>query len=288
MYIKDFTLEQVGDATGQNCPVKVQWTFGSAVPQRVEIYEDVASNVTLSTSFGQVTIVDRQPNTVTVWMPAGRARLDIALVPRRLDSNGAPLTEMPDAEGVMRKWYEHKLVRSITTRGNDVMPPPSGLSPPEIREVEATLARAEVVSLPTGNPLVSSIVVKHPPKLKVTWVAGRSYYAYLVRWESNDPLGRSGNNPNGVDADQDGASGSFVLSGAIPGVQYSFNVKGRSDNTWGSNPKYSDWSTPKMGVVPQLTSLLAYLRESNIDPAGGVRRYLLADAGSVRSFMQLA
>ena len=291
MYITAITLEQVGEATGPTCLVRVRWTFGPRIPDLVEVYEDVHSDVTLSTPLGSVHIEGRGPTEVTLSVQAGHLQLRIAVAPRLLDDNGTRLAEMPDAEGEPHAWHAFKVTGVITTvasAGTGTVVPDPPKPAPTIREVVSLPAAVQVLSLPLP-PIgpATPTVVKLGHRIRVRWHALHEHDKFLVAWTTNDPT-RPGN-PRGVTVDEDGKSGTYVLHGTRPGVEYSFNVKGGSRDFFDWVFTYTDWSPP-MAVVarPNLRGLRDYLLASDIDPADGVRRYLLADAGSVRSFMQLA
>jgi hypothetical protein len=73
----------------------------------------------------------------------------------------------------------------------------------------------------------------------------------------------------------------------MPGLEYEFSVKGRGAGL-GIFVYYSEWSLPKRVVADEnLTSLRQYLLLSGLKATNGIRQYLFADSGSLRSFMQL-
>jgi hypothetical protein len=282
MYITTITLEQVGEATGSTCPVRVRWTFGHQIPDLVEVYEDVHSDVILSTLRGSVHIEGRGPTEVTLPLPAGHPMLHIAVAPRLLDDNGTPLTQMPDAEGELHAWHAFKVTGVITTTtSQDPAPPPE---PEPIPTLADPVSFPAVVQVLPGMPLVAKL----GGRIRVQWTAARDYDRYELSWTTNHPIGLGGN-VAGMVVDVDGPSGSFVLHDAIAGLEYSFRVKGVATGFLGLDPTRSDWSPPRSVVArANLRGLREYMTASGLDPAAGVRRYLLADAGSVRSFMQLA
>jgi hypothetical protein len=282
MYITTITLEQVGEASGSKCPVRVRWTFGPRIPDLVEVYEDVHSDVTPSTLLGSVHIEGRGPTEVTLPLPAGHPRLHIAVVPRLLDDDGSPLAKMPDAQGEQHAWHAFKVTGVITTTARqDPEPPPE---PEPIPALADPVSFPAVVQVLPGMPLLAKL----GGRIRVQWTAARDYDRYELSWTTNHPIGLGGN-VAGMVVDGDGASGSFVLHDAIAGLEYAFAVRGVATGFLGLDPTRSDWSPPRRVVArAKLRGLREYAIASGLDPAAGVRRYLLADAGSVRSFMQLA
>lgn len=287
MYIVSFTLEQVGRASGSVCPVKVEWIFGPKLPDVVEVYRGHPSNAELVARVAIEGARDRTSTTVS--LPAG-APVMVAVCPRLLDDEGTLQDTQPDAQGVARDWVSFALLDSIMTvasEGTGTVVPDPPKAAPTINEVVSLPAAAQVLSLPPP-PIgpATPMVVKVGHRIRVRWHALHEHDKFLVGWTTNDPAHPG--NPRGITVDEDGKSGTYVLAGAHPGVEYSFNVKGGSRDFLDWVFTYTDWSPPVAVVArPSLRGLREYLLASDIDPAGGVRRYLLADAGSVRSFMQL-
>lgn len=288
MYITSFTLEQVGPARGLVCPVKIEWVFGPKLPDVVEVYRGHPSN---AEPVAQVVIDgDDDRTSTTVTLPAGAPVL-VAVCPRLRDDEGTPQDMQPDAHGVPRDWVSFALLDTITTvasEGTGTVVPDPPKAAPTIREVVSLPAAVQVLSLslpPLGPATPTVVKVGH--RIRVRWHSLHEHDKFLVGWTTNDPT-RPGN-PRGDTVDEDGKSGTYVLHGTSPGVEYSFNVKGGSRGFLDWVFTYTDWSPPVAVVArPSLRGLREYLQASDIDPVGGVRRYLLADAGSVRSFMQLA
>lgn len=286
MYITSFTLEQVGPARGLMCPVKIEWVFGPKLPDVVEVYRGHPSN---AEPMAQVVIDDKDDRTsTTITLPAGAPEL-VAVCPRLRGDDGRLQDTLPDAQGVARDWVAFALLGTITTvasAGTGTVVPDPPKAAPSISEVVSLPPAVQVLPLPpigAGTPMV----VKVGHRIRVRWHALHEHDKFLVAWTTNDPT-RPGNR-RGVTVDEDGKSGTYVLDGTSPGVEYSFNVKGGSRDVLDWVFTYTDWSPPVAVVArPSLRGLREYLRASGIDPAGGARRYLLADAGSVRSFMQLA
>lgn len=286
MYITSFTLEQVGPARGLMCPVKIEWVFGPKLPDVVEVYRGHPSN---AEPMAQVVIDDKDDRTsTTITLPAGAPEL-VAVCPRLRGDDGRLQDTLPDAQGVARDWVAFALLDTITTvasAGTGTVIPDPPKAAPSISEVVSLPPAVQVLSLPpigAGTPMV----VKVGHRIRVRWHALHEHDKFLVAWTTNDPT-RPGNR-RGVTVDEDGKSGTYVLDGTSPGVEYLFNVKGGSRDVLDWVFTYTDWSPPVAVVArPSLRGLREYLRASGIDPAGGARRYLLADAGSVRSFMQLA
>lgn len=288
MYIKSMTLTVAGEASGLTCPVTVEWTFGKKRPDVIEVYQGHPS---AAGRLAQVHIdEDGTPTSTTVQLPAGQPAVVVFVSPRLLDDTGTLEDTMPDARGTEWDWQSFALSGTIATPARpgtgEVKVPPR--RPPTITRLETAPPVVRVLPpLPPLPPLPLNLpaVVKVPGRIRVHWIAGDDFGKFLVRWVSNDPFGR-GNNPLGMDVEKGGRSGVYELKGAIPGVEYSFNVKGG----WGwPGWRYTDWSAPLHTMAqPNLRGLRAYLLASGIDPAAGVRRYLQADGGSVRSFMQLS
>lgn len=285
MYITSVSLTVVGQASGLTCPVKVEWTFGTKTPDVVEVYQ---GHLSAAERLAQVHIDDEdKPTSTTVQLPAGQPAVTVFASPRLLDDSGTLEDTMPDARGVERDWQSFALSVTIATPARqgtgEVKVPPR--RPPTITRLDTAPPVVRVLPPLPPLPVTLPNVVKVPGRIRVHWIAGDDFGKYLVRWVSNDPFGR-GNNPLGMDVEKGGRSGVYELVGAIPGVEYSFNVKGG----WGwPGWRYTEWSEPVRTIAqPNLRGLRAYLLASGIDPASGVRRYLEADGGSVRSFMQLS
>jgi hypothetical protein len=285
MYIASLSLTVQGEATGLVCPVKVEWSFGPKTPDLVEVYlSDPGQG---AERLAQVQIdEDRTPTATTVTLPAGQPAVRVFAAPRLLDDTGTPEDLMPDAAGVPRDWQAFALSATVATPARqgtgEVKVPPRAA--PSIDRLELLPPRVLLVAPPSpvaSNPV---LVVKLPSRIRVHWSAADDFGKYLVRWVTSDPRHRP-DNPQGVDIEKGGRSGVYELKGAIPGLDYWFNVKGG----WGwPVPHYTDWSSAQRTLAhPPFRGLREYLRVSGIDPSAGVRRYLQGDGGSVRSFMQL-
>lgn len=284
MYIESIELEQIGEATGLTCEVLVRWTFGDDRVARVQIYRGPLGN---AEPLRSEDIEAGKPTSTTVTVPSGHPQVEIFVCPRLVDDEGVPTDLMPDDHGEQRDWQAFAVARTIATRARQGTGEVHAEAKPAPTITGLTTIPAAVGLLPAVPGTSGTLVAKVPNRIRVHWIAGDDLDKYLVRWVSNDPRGR-GNNPKGVDAEQDGKSGSFVLEGTIPGVEYSFNVKGAENTFLGNFPRYTDWSGSRSVVAqPNLTGLRAYLLHSGLDPRAGVRRYLAADGGRVRAFMQL-
>lgn len=285
MYITSVSLTVVGEASGLTCPVKVEWTFGTKTPDVIEVYQ---GHLSAAERLAQVHIDDdRTPTSTTVQLPAGQPAVTVFASPRLRDDTGTLEDTMPDGNGVARDWQSFALSVTIATPARqgtgEVKVPPKPA--PTITRLETVPPVVRVVPPLPPLPVTQPGVVKVPGRIRVHWMAGDDFGKYLVRWVTDHPSGL-GNNPMGVDVEKGGRSGVYELKGAIPGVAYSFNVKGGWGWPW---YRYTDWSQPLHTIAqPHLRGLRAYLLASGIDPATGVRRYVQADGGSVRSFMQLS
>jgi hypothetical protein len=322
MYITSMQLKVVGDVRGLTCPVEVEWTFGPQKPDVIEVYLGQLGST--AARLAQVHIKNnRSPASTTVELPAGQPAVTVFASPRLLDETSTPTDNMPDGKGIPQSWESFALSATITlpvredTGGANVKPrsapfiaipttpitipttppitdpvmpgpgkPRFGLPPaPTITSLETVPPTARFVPpLPT-LPATQSGVVKVAGQIRVHWMAWDDFGKYRVQWKTDDPPGQA-SNPMEVDVEKGGRSGVYELKGTIPGVTYSITVQGgwagKIEAAWSikSNPKH-------IIAHPHLRGLRAYLVASGIDPAAGVRRYLLADRGSVRAFMQL-
>lgn len=285
MYIESIELEQTAEATGLTCTVEVRWTFGDQDVDLVEVYRGPLDN---AEKLASVSIKGGKPTSTKVELPAGNPQVTVFVCPRLVDHTTLEDT-MPDEAGTQRSWETFAVSRTIATRAA----PGAGTVkrkvklPPTITSV-TTIPAALGVSL-VLHPVSGLPFTKVPNRIRVFWL-GDDFDEYTVRWMTNHPI-QIGSNDKGVEVEpqDDDRSGLFVLHGAIPGLTYTFRVKGTDDPLIGSDTE-SDWSTPVSFVAqPNLTGLRAYLVHSGVDPRGGVRRWLAAeDAGRVRRFMQLA
>lgn len=315
MYITSMQLKVVGEVRGLTCPVEVEWTFGPQKPDVIEIY--LGQLGSLAARLAQVHLNnDRSPASTTVELPAGQPAVTVFASPRLLDETSSPREKMPDDKGIPQSWESFALSATIQIPAREdtgganvkprsappitipttppitdpVMPEPGkprfGPPPaPTITSLETVPPTAQLVPPLPALPATQSGVVKVPGQIRVHWMARDDFGKYRVRWTTDDPSGQ-GRNPMEVDIEKGGRSGVYELKGTIPGLTYLFNVQGG----WAglSEASWSSWSELKHIIAhPHLRGLRAYLVASGIDPAAGVRRYLSADRGSVRAFMQL-
>ena len=315
MYITSMQLKVVGEVGGLTCPVEVEWTFGPQKPDVIEVYLGQLGSI--AARLAQVHINNnRSPASTTVELPAGQPAVTVFASPRLLDETSTPTDNMPDDKGIPQSWESFALSATIKIPAREdtgvlnvkprsapsitipttppitdpVMPEPGkprfGLPPaPTITSLETLPPTARFVPPLPALPATQSGVVKVPGQIRVHWMAEVNFGKYRVGWKKDVPPGQA-SNPMGVDVEKGGRSGVCELKGTIPGVTYLINVQGG----WAGldEAAWSIWSKPKPIIAhPHLRGLRAYLVASGIDPAAGVRRYLLADRGSVRAFMQL-
>lgn len=315
MYITSLQLKVVGEVRGLTCPVEVEWTFGPLKTDVIEVYLGQLGST--SARLAQVHLNNnRSPTSITVELPAGQPAVTVFASPRLLDKTSKVQDKMPDGQGVPLSWESFALSAiiptparqstdetSLTPRSAPAITIPttppipdqvtiwpdsprrfSTPTEPTITSLEAVPPTAQVVPPLPALPATQSGVVKVPGQIRVHWTAQDDFGKFRVRWRTDDPSGQ-GSNPREVDVEKGGRSGVYELKGTIPGVTYSFNVQGGwaglSESSW------SFWSKSKNIIAHPLRGLRAYLVASGIDPAAGVRRYLSADRGSVRAFMQL-
>jgi hypothetical protein len=319
MYITSMQLKVVGEVRGLTCPVEVEWTIGPQKPDFIEVYLGQLGST--AARLAQVHINNNlSPASTTVELPAGQPALTVFASPRLLDETSTPTDNMPDGRGIPQSWESFALSATITiparedTGGANVKPrsapsitipttpinipitPPitepvvpwpsfGPLSAPTITSLETVPPTVRFVPpLPT-LPATQSGVVKVPGQIRVHWMASAVFGKYRVGWKKDVPPGQA-SNPMGVVVEKGGRSGVYEIKGTIPGVTYLITVEGgwvgKTEDAW------SNQSEPeRITAHPHLRGLRAYLVASGIDPAAGVRRYLLADRGSVRAFMQL-
>jgi hypothetical protein len=271
MYLTSLNIKQVGEASGLTCPVLVEWSYGDRLPDVVEIYADDARKVQFDVKNSQ------QQTSTTVSLAAGTV-VRVSVCPRLVE-NGVLQAQMPNAQGNHQYWESFCLVQSITTKakpGTGEVSPKPPKSAPTITSLEAIPAYVRLQSFPTPS------LIKITGEIRVFWVSVE-FDSFLVRWAFNVSGVRE------IQTDDGGSSGSFrLMDGVLSGLEYEFSVKGRDSGLFGLTPTYSDWSTPKKVVAQKnLTSLRQYLQISGLDASDGIKQYLFADAGSLRSFMQL-
>jgi hypothetical protein len=275
MYLTSLNAKQTGEANGLTCPVLIEWSFGDLLPNVVEIYADGAPIDQLKVKSS------KDPTSITVSLPAGTV-IKVSVCPR-LVKDDTLLDQMPNAQGVNQYWESFCLFQNITTKAKpgtgEVTPKPPPPAP-TITTVEAV--PASVIFLRTLLPTI----IKLKGGVRVSWISSYDFSSFLVlyRWDSKDFGPRTGQ--QGVD--EGGKSGSFVLRAVTPGLEYELSVKGRDSGLLSLFPTYSNWASPvKIVAQKNLSSLQQYLRISGLDGTSGIRQYLFADAGSLRSFMQI-
>lgn len=288
MYLISLKAKQVKQAIGLICDVEVSWEYGNQLPDLIEIYENYTRIVQIK--------VDKvsPPTATTVSLTAGTV-LRVSVCPRLLIRETVE-DKMPNSDGELQYWDTFCLVTQITTKAapgtGDVESKPKPI--PTINVVEAIPAALIFLSFPTPT------IIKQRAKIRIAWLTSYDYDQFLVRWSSNydqwydnsEKRRWNANQYASVDGEarveEGGNSGFFILDGVMPGLTYTFSVKGRDSGLFGLSPTYSDWSAPSQITAPdRLSSLRHYLTISNLNAQNGIRQYLFADAGSIKSFMQL-
>jgi hypothetical protein len=284
MYITSLKATQTGEADGLFCPVLVEWSFGNRLPNIVEIYAD-------DTPIQQLTVKDsKNPISTTVSLRAGSI-VKVSVCPRFVKDDSRQ-DKMPNAQGENQSWESFCLIESITTRAKagtgEVTSKKRAI--PQINSIE---------TIPASAALIPPLLIKQKNRIRVRWSCSEDYGSYLVGWRSNYDQWNDGSPrrqwridkfaPVGgeIRTEEGGKSASFDLEAVMPGLEYEFSVKGRGAGL-GIFEYYSEWSLPKRVVADEnLTSLRQYLLLSGLKATNGIRQYLFADSGSLRSFMQL-
>lgn len=272
MYLTSLNVKQVGEASGLTCPVLVEWSYGDRLPSVVEIYAD-------DTRIEQLTVRNsKDPISTTVSLRAG-SFVRVSVCPRFVENNTLQ-DQMPNSQGNNQYWESFCLIQSITTKGKPGTGEVPSKSPPPAPTITfAEAVPASVMLLNTPFPTI----LKQKGGIRVSWISSHDFSSFRVLF------GRSEIASHEIDIEEGGKSGSFYRSeGVIPGLEYEFIVRGRDSGFLGFFPTYSNWSSLVTIVAKKnLTSLRQYLRTSDLDGTNGIRQYLFADAGGLRSFMQL-
>lgn len=288
MYLVSLKAKQVKQAVGLTCDVEISWEYGNQLPDLIEIYEN-------DTKIAQIKVDKASPPTSTTVSLTAGTQLQVSACPRLLSHEILP-DEMPNLEGKLQYWETFCLVTQITTKAapgtGDVESKPKPA--PIINLVKAIPASVSFLSFPTPT------IIKQRAKIRIAWLTSYDYDQFLVRWSSNydqwyDNSEKRRWNANKyapvggeTRVEEGGKSGSFVLEGVMPGLTYTFSVKGRDSGFLGLSSIYSNWSAPSQITVPNnINSLRHYLTISQLNAQNGIKQYLFADTGSIKSFMQL-
>ena len=273
MYLTSLNVKQVGEASGIVCSALVEWSYGNRLPSVVEIYAD-------DTRIEQLTVRNStDPISTTVSLRAGSS-VRVSVCPRFVENNTLQ-DQMPNAQENNQYWESFCLIQSITTRGKpgtgEVTPKPPPPAAPTITSAEAVPASVMLLNIPFPT------ILKQEGGIRVSWISLHDFSSFRVLFSRSEIASHE------IDIEEGGKSGSFYRSeGVIPGLKYEFIVRGRDSGFLGFFPTYSNWSSLVTIVAKEnLTSLRQYLRTSDLDGTNGIRQYLFADAGSLRSFMQL-
>jgi len=292
VYLTFLNATQTGEANGLFCPVLIEWNFGDQLPDLVEIYNGDTLIKRLDVKSPTET------SSATVFLPAGTV-VNVRVCPRLVENKNLQ-DQMPNIRGVDEYWESFCQARSITTKakpGTGEVPKKTPKPAPIIDSL--VIIPASVLFL---SPLITPIpsIIKQRNRIRVSWTCSNEFSSFLVGWTSNYDRWGDGSPerkwdsekyaPVGgqINTEEGGRSGSFILEGIMPGLEYEFSVKGRDSGFLGLDPTYSNWSSPaKIVGQRNLSSLRKYLQNSNLDESNGIKQYLFTDAGSLRSFMQL-
>jgi hypothetical protein len=137
-------------------------------------------------------------------------------------------------------------------------------------------------------PLITNVdpepaTITQPNRIRIGWQSSFEYGKFLIWWTLGQTILPQG------EVDQTGYSGSWISRPTVPGLVYSFSVKGGVSSGVLGNWNYSDWGpTVKVGAAHNLTSLRQFLERSGIDPTSEGVRSLMSPETSLRRFMKLA
>ncbi|MDQ6762790.1 MAG: hypothetical protein M3015_09215 [Bacteroidota bacterium] len=244
------------------CSIKIEWEYGNQDPDLIEFYTNNAGNAISPGNLTQQLSVKKENKvTSTSFDVPCNSNISIIVCPRLVKDNTL-LDKQPDDNEVEEFWEGFCIFKNIQTQGNGTGEIHKNLPVPSITNIV---------------PIAASLNSKN--RLRVSFIAGKNYDKYLVRWGS---VFQPRNEDRQIEVEISGSSGTLEVD-TLPKTNYRVYLKGGEDDFLGITTSYSDWSSDFNATSETKSTSLRFFLQ-NEDGSQGIKK-IMRQMNSLRVFM---